>query len=153
MCSGRQAAGRRQTHTRVMTPSRSPWSSGLCRLLRGGERSLLGGQEPASEEAGHRLRELRDLKRQRLPKCAPPALLSVSSARCSVLSFSSCIHLKESKTHQLPSSAQERFWTTNLGWHSVSRRAIPGTSAHFTSRLKGLTFPLLNILKLGITSH
>lgn len=121
MCLGRDAAGRRQTLTGVITPSRSPSRVRLCHLPRGGERPLLGGQEPASEEAGHRLRELRDLKRRRLPKRAPPALLSGSSARCSVLSFSSWIHLKESKTRQLPSSAQERFWTTNLGWHSVSR--------------------------------
>lgn len=88
--------------------------------LRGGEGALLGRQGLASEEAGHRLRELRDSKRRRLPKGALPALLSVSSARCSVLS-SSWIHLKESTTRQLPLSAQEPVWTAKLGWHSVSR--------------------------------
>ena len=47
-----------------MTPSGSPSRARLCRLLRGGERPLLGGQEPASEEAGHRSRQLRDSKRR-----------------------------------------------------------------------------------------
>ena len=121
VCSGRDAARRRQTHTGFMMPSRSPSRARLCRLLRGGEHTLLSEQETAREEAEHRLRALRDSKRRRLPKRAPPALLSGSSACCSVLSFSSWIHLKESKTRQLPLSAQEPFCTANLGWHSVSR--------------------------------
>ena len=65
VCSGRDVAGRRQKHTRVMMPSRSPSWAGLCCLLRGLELPLLGGQEQAHEEAGCRLRELTDLKRQR----------------------------------------------------------------------------------------
>ena len=90
-CWGRDAAGRRQTHTRVMMPSWSPSCAGLCRLVLGLGR---GGQEPACEDVGSRLRELSDLKRQRLPKLPLPSLLSVSSARCSVFSFSSSINLK-----------------------------------------------------------
>ena len=94
VCSGRDVAGRRQKHTRVMMPSRSPSWAGLCCLLRGMECPLRGGQEPACEEAGNRLRELTDLKRRRLPELPLPSLLSVSAARCSVFSFSSSINLK-----------------------------------------------------------
>ena len=74
---------------RVMMPSRSPSWAGLCCLLRGLECPLRGGQEPAREETGCRLRELTDLKQRKLPKLPLPSLLSVSSARCSVFSFSS----------------------------------------------------------------
>ena len=84
-------AGRRQTHTRVMMPSWSPSCARLCCLVLGLGR---GGQEPACEEVGSRLRELTDLKRRRLPKLPLSSLLSVSSARCSVFSFSSSINLK-----------------------------------------------------------
>lgn len=121
VCWRRDAAGRRQTHTRGMVPSRSMFRAGLRRLIRGVAGTLLGGQELASEEAKYRSRELTDLKRRRLPELALPTLLSVSLARCSVVSFSSWIHLRESKTRHLPLSAQERVWTTNLGWHSASR--------------------------------
>ena len=91
---GKDAAGRRQTHTKVMMPSRSPSWAGLCCLLRGMECPLRGGQEPACEEAGNRLRELTDLKRRRLPRLRLPSMLSVFSACCSVFSFSSLINLK-----------------------------------------------------------
>ena len=79
-----------------------------------------GGQEPACKEVGSRLRELTDLKRRRLPKLPLPSLLSVSSAHCSVFSFSSSINLKYNKIRHLPLSAEEPIWTINLGWHSVS---------------------------------
>ena len=84
-------AGRRQTHTRVMMPSRSHSCARLCRLLLGLGR---GRQEPACEDVGSRLRELTDLKRRRLPKLPLPSLLSVSLVCCSVFSFSSSIKLK-----------------------------------------------------------
>ena len=93
-CWGRDAAGRRQTRTSVMMPSRSTSRAGLCGILRGVERPLLGGEEPASEEAGYGGMELIDLKRPRLSKLPLPTLLSISSARCSVFSFSSWINLK-----------------------------------------------------------
>ena len=80
VCSGRDVAGRRQTHTRVMKPSLSS-RSGLGCLLSGMERPLLGGKEPACEEAGSRLRELEELKRRRLLKLPLPTLLSIPSAR------------------------------------------------------------------------
>ena len=47
---GKDAAGRRQTHTRVMMPSWSPSRAGLCCLLRGLECPLRGRQEPACKE-------------------------------------------------------------------------------------------------------
>ena len=75
-------------------PSRSTSRAGLCGILRGVERPLLGGEEPASEEAGYGGMELIDLKRPRLSKLPLPTLLSISSARCSVFSFSSWINLK-----------------------------------------------------------
>lgn len=80
--------------TRVMIPSLSTSRAGLCGILRGVDRPLLGGEEPASEEAGYGGMELIDLKRPRLSKLPLPTRLSISSARCSVLSFSSCINLK-----------------------------------------------------------
>ena len=58
----RDVAGRRQTHTRVMMPSLSTSHTGLWRLLWGMEHTLLGGQEPASEEVGYKLREFKYLK-------------------------------------------------------------------------------------------
>ena len=94
MFSGRDAAGRRPTHTRVMMPSLSTFRAGLCRLLRGLERPLLGGQELACEEVAFRLREFKDLKRRRLLELPVPTLLSIPSARCSVFSFFAWINLK-----------------------------------------------------------
>ena len=38
--------------TRVMIPSLSTSLAGLCGILRGVDRPLLGGEEPAIEEAG-----------------------------------------------------------------------------------------------------
>ena len=87
-------ARRKQTRTRVMMPSRSTSRAGLCGILRGVERPLLGGEEPASEEAGYGGMELIDIKLPRLSKLPLPTLLSISSARCSVFSFSSWINLK-----------------------------------------------------------
>ena len=69
-----------QTHTRVMMSSLSTFRAGLCRLLRGLERPLLGGKELACEEAGFRLREFKVLKRRRLLGLLLPTLLSIPSA-------------------------------------------------------------------------
>lgn len=95
MCSVRDrirwmgsAAGNRQTLTRVMMPSLSTSRAGLCGMRRGVDRPLFGGEEPASEDAGYGM-ELMDLKRPRLSRLPLPTRLSISSARCSVLSFSS----------------------------------------------------------------
>lgn len=43
----------REAGSRVMMPSRSTSLAGLCGILRGVERPLLGEEEPASEEAGY----------------------------------------------------------------------------------------------------
>ena len=60
VCWGRDAAGRRQTHTRVMMPNRSPSCTRLCRLLRGLEHPtmliLLCGQWKQHQEK-HRNRK------------------------------------------------------------------------------------------------
>lgn len=84
---GREEADTYQSHDAQLVSS----CARLCCLLLGLGR---GGQESACEEVESRLRELTDLKRRRLPKLPLPSLLSVSSARCSVFSFSSSINLK-----------------------------------------------------------
>lgn len=103
-----------------MTPSLSTSLAGLCGALRGVGRPLLGGEELAREEAGYGGMELTDRKRPRLSKLPLPTLLSISSARCSVFSFSSCINLKQNKTVTcLCQKTEERVWITNLGLYSV----------------------------------
>lgn len=80
---------KRQILTRVMTPSLSTSLAGLCGPLRGVERPLCGGEGPASGDAGCGAPEPAGLKRPGLSKLPLPTRLSISSARCSALSFSS----------------------------------------------------------------
>lgn len=86
---------KRQILTRVMTPSLSTSLAGLCGPLRGVERPLCGGEGPVSTDVGCGGASPRDLNRPGLSKLPLPTRLSISSARCSVLSFSSCISLKQ----------------------------------------------------------
>lgn len=78
-----------------MTPSLSTSRAGLCGIRRGVERPLPGGEEPEREPpVNGGGRELMDRNRPRLSKLPLPTRFSISSARCSVFSFSSCMSLK-----------------------------------------------------------
>lgn len=88
-----------------MTPSLSTSLAGLCGPLLGVERPLCGGDGPVSVDVGCWGAAPTDRNRPGLSKLPLPTRLSISSARCSVLSFSSCISLEQKQTVSLASPA------------------------------------------------
>lgn len=81
--------------TNVIIPSLSTSRAGLCGILRGVEIPLPGGEEPERFPLGKGGGiEFIDRNRPGLSKLPLSTRLSISSALCSVFSFSSWINLK-----------------------------------------------------------
>lgn len=100
-------------------PSLSTSRAGLWGMRRGVDRPLFGGEEPGSEDAGYGGMELIDLKRPRLSRLPLPTRLSISSARCSVLSFSSCINLNKQEQASTRHQHGTRHWRARRSTRTV----------------------------------